>query len=96
MSRRLVNKAVAATGGAVLTFTWVSDGLLGPAGTVLVSATGGSGSGATFNVIRSGTGANRPVSIVNVVSGGTGYVVGDVLSADDGSGVVTITVSTVS
>lgn len=96
MSRRLVNLATTVTGGTILTFSWVSDGFLGPAGTTLVSATGGSGSGATFNVIRSGTGPNRPISSVVLVSGGTGYAASDTLSADDGSGVATITVLTVS
>lgn len=94
MSRRLVN--IAKSGGTILTFSYVTDGVLGPAGTTLVSATGGSGSGATFNVIRSGVGPNRPISAVNLVSGGTNYAVGNTLSADDGSGVATITVSTVS
>jgi hypothetical protein len=96
VSRRLVNLAATVTGGTILTFTWVSDGNLGTAGTTLVSATGGSGSGATFNITRSGAGNNRPVSSVTLVSGGTGYTVGDSLIASDAASDVTITVSTVS
>lgn len=96
MSRRLVNKATTVTGGTILTFTWVSDGTLGTAGTTLATASGGSGSGATFNITRSGVGNNRPVSSVTLVSGGTGYTVGNSLIASDANGDAFITVSTVS
>lgn len=44
-----------------------------------VSATGGAGSGATFNVTVNGSGA----ATVTVASPGTGYVVGNTLTIDD-------------
>jgi hypothetical protein len=61
-----------------------------------VSATGGTGSGATFNVVVDGSGA----ATVIVVSSGTGYTVGDVLTISDsdlgdgGAANLTFTVAT--
>ena len=64
-----------------------------------VDLTGGSGTGATANIV---VGVGDNVTFVTLVSGGSGYNVGDVLSADDadlgglgGSGfAITVTATT--
>jgi microcystin-dependent protein len=70
------------TNGFVGSFTLTASGTGGTSGTFGgVSLTGGSGSGATANIVVSGGG----VTTVAILNPGTQYVVGDVLSASAGT-----------
>ena len=91
------------TGGAVQTLTLptlpTTVGGFGAGPYNAVAATGGSGTGATFNV----TTATNNVTAITLAAGGTGYKVGDVLTIDGtslggttGTNNVSITVLTAS
>lgn len=65
--------------GRILTLNTLVGGTLYTAGTYNgVSLTGGTGTGATANIVVGGGGA---VTSVTLVSGGSGYDVGEILSA---------------
>jgi len=83
MGRRLIT-AVTAKTGSVSTFTWGDvDGLTGPARTQTLTATGGTGTGARFNVTRSGGGSNSLITSVTLFAAGSGYTVGDNLTVTE-------------
>ena len=82
-----VQSAKFPTGIPVSTFTWTGGGTItifvNPITYLGCTATGGTGSGATFSVTRSaGTPAPvaAPVTAVSVTAGGSGYTIGDVLT----------------
>lgn len=83
MARRLINIAISTATGPIATFSWADNGLLGSASTRTYSATGGTGSGASFTVVRSGGGINSPVTNVTLNAAGTGYTVGDFLTVTE-------------
>ena len=79
------------------TGTWTDAAFLDITGTYLPSSTGGTGTGATFQVIKTGFKYN-----VSIVSGGSGYtrldeitILGSDLDGEDDTNDVTITVTSV-
>jgi hypothetical protein len=107
----IADRAVTGTGTGLVTRVEIIQGRILTLGTLVggedydagtytgVDLTGGSGTGATADIV---VGVGGDVTSVTLVSGGSGYNVGNVLSADDadlggggGSG-FTITVATTS
>lgn len=99
MARRLINIAISTATGPIATFSWGdAEASVGPASTRTYSATGGTGSGASFTVVRSGGGSNSPITNVTLNAAGTGYTVGDLLTVTENvspNAIIEITVLTI-